>query len=266
MGNTVKVFNNCYLDKNEMTLSAKAENAVTGQMIFRLDQKVGQDYFKTSDNKFIVGIYSYRFEYPSSDHHVKKIMLRIDPKLQYGSDQVPEILVNITGEMSDLSNHSSNTLKIGLSLVAISDNVQIPKNGENVLENGENIVTLVALQGFDAEYSDSDDHHVKEYSAGISSDGTNGTAQIADDSHHTGNGIAIGKKLQVPASVLGLMISEDVQFINDFKLAKDSGDHHVRHTGITYIDGHADFDLSDDHGNFVSPGCCHCYANTYKQP
>lgn len=265
MGNTGKVFNNCYLDKNEMTLSTKAGNKVTGQVKFRLDQKVGQKNFKTADNKFIVGIYSYRFEYPGSDHHVKKITLKIDPKLQYGSDQIQEVLVDITGEMSDLSDHSSDTLKIGLSLVAISDNVHIPRNGENVLENGENIVTLVALQGFNAEFSDSDDHHVKEYSAGISSNGTQGTAWIADDSKHNGSGIAIGQQLQVPASVLGLMISEDVQFINDFKLAKDSGDHHILHTGITYINGHADFDLTDNHRNFATPGCCHCYANTYKQ-
>ena len=197
---------------------------------------------------------------------MKKIALKIDPKLKYGSDNIQEIVVNITGEMSDLSNHSSDTLKIGLSLVAVPDSVKIPENGKDVLENGENIVTLVALQEFCAEFSDSDDHHVKEYSAGISSDGTQGTAHIADDSNHTGNGIAAGKKLQVPASVLGSMVSEDVQFINDFRLAKDSGDHHVRHTGIEYINGHANYDLSDDHRNFSSIGCCHCYANTYKKP
>lgn len=60
------------------------------------------------------------------------------------------------------------------------------------------------------------------------------------------------------------MVAEDVQFINDFKLAKDSGDHHVLHTGIKYINGHAEFDLSDDSKNFASINCCHCYANTYK--
>lgn len=258
MGNIKKVFSNCYLSKDEMLLSAKVGNVVTGQMIFRLDQKAGQENFRTSDNKYIVGIHSYSFVYPGSDHHVKKITLKIDPKLQCGADQIQEVLVDITGEMSDLSGHSSDTLKIGLSLVAVSDNVQIP-------ENGENTVALVALQEFNAEFSDSDDHHVKEYGAGVSSDGTHGTARIADDSNHSGNGIAKGKKIQAPASVLGLMVSEDVQFINDFKLAKDSGDHHVRHTGITYINGHADYDLSDDHRNFASNGYCHCYANTYKQ-
>lgn len=257
MANTGKVCGNCYLDKNEILLSQKSRSMVTGQVTFRLDQKMGEEYFKTSDNKFIVGINSYRFEYPGGDHHVKKIALKIDPELKYGSDHIQEILVNITGEMSDLSNHSSDTLKIGLSLVAIPDNMKIT-------ENGENIVTLVALQEFYAEFSDSDDHHVKEYSAGISSDGTQGTAYIADDSDHTGNGIAAGKKLQVPVSVLGSMVAEDVQFINDFKLAKDSGDHHVRHTGIEYINGHANYDLSDDHRNFASIDCCHCYANTYK--
>ena len=258
MGRTRKVFDNCYLDQNEITLSSKDDKKVKGQVTFRLDQKVGQENFKTSENKFIVGIYSYRFEYPGGDHHVKKITLSIDPKLQYDSDHIQEVIVSVTGEMSDLSDHSSDTLKIGLSLVALPDDAKIP-------ENAENIVTLVALQEFDAEFSDSDDHHVKEYSASISSDGTSGTAYIADDSDHNGNGSAKGKKLQVPASVLGLMVSEDVQFINDFKLAKDSGDHHVRHTGITYSKGHADFDLSDDDGNFASVGSCHCYANTYKQ-
>lgn len=264
MGNTGNL-GNYYLDKNEALLSTKDGKKVTGQMVFRLDQKAGQGNFHTSENKYIVGINSYKFAYPGSDHHVKKISLQIDPKLSCGPDNIQEICVNISGEMSDLSDHSADTLKIGLSLAAISDNVHMPENEGNVLENGEATVALLALQGFSVEFSDSDDHHVKEYSAEISSDGIQGSSYIADDSNHKGNGTAKGKRMLSPASLLGLMVSEDVQFINDFKLAKDSGDHHVRHTGITYINGHADYDLSDDHRNFASINCCHCYANTYKQ-
>lgn len=257
MGNTRKVFGNFYLAKHEMLLTERAGKGVTGQIKFCLDQKAGQEIFQTSEDKYIVGIYSYGFKYPDDDHHVKIMSLKIEPELSCDSDGIQEINVTVTGEMSDASNHSSNTLQIGLSLVAIADNAQTP-------EVGEEIVELVALQEFRAEFSGSGDHHVKEYSARISSDGIHGAAQIADASSHTGTGTASGKKMKAPASLLGLMVAEDVQFINDFKLAKDSGDHHVLHTGIKYINGHAEFDLSDDSKNFASINCCHCYANTYK--
>lgn len=262
MSYTGKVIGNYYLAKNEMDLSSKSGNTVTGQMIFRLDQKVGQEYFKTAEDKYIVGIYAYSLKYPDDDHHVKRIALKIKPEIKYGSDNVQEIQVNISGEMSDLSNHSSNTLHIGLSLVAISSSVQMSEKDGKVLDSGEGTVSLVALQEFSVEFQD-DDHHVKEYSAEIAANGTQGTAEIADDSKHVGNGIAIGKKIQSPAALLGYMISEDVQFINKFKLAKDSGDHHVFSTGINYIQGQANFDLSDDSGNYASIGSCYCYVNTY---
>ena len=54
MANTGKVCGRCYLDKNEILLSQKSGSMVTGQITFRLDQKMGKEYFKTSDNKFIV--------------------------------------------------------------------------------------------------------------------------------------------------------------------------------------------------------------------
>lgn len=258
MSDPTKAFGNYYLDKNKTVLAQKLGKEVKGQMVFRLDQKAGQQNFETSENKYIVGIYLYGFKYKDSDHHVKKIALKIEPELKYGSDKIQEVHVNISGEMSDCSGHSSDTLEIGVSLAAYSNDIQLSG------AEGEETVEIVALQEFSVEYPD-DDHHVKEYSVSISADGINGTAQIVDDSHHTGNGTAKGKKIKAPATLLGLMISEDVQCINDFKLAKDSGDHHVRQTGVKYINGHAEFDLSDDSGNYASINCCHCYANTYKE-
>ena len=199
-----------------------------------LDFELG---FQTEEGRFLVGFSKFKFSYKQGeDHHVKNLELKLSPKLLDGGKRIH---VDINGNMYDDTNHSAAEIAYCITLAAISKDAVL----------GEDTVNLLAMQSFQMRFDA--DHHVKEYSAKVKSDGGQDAAVIKDNSGHTGSGVTSGQILKAPKQILADMILEDVHFLNYFKMGMNGTDHHVAHTGITYEKGNAVYDLSDNGGNHV---------------
>lgn len=234
-----------YIVSEKMTLTNIEGTKIKGSKTFDLNGE------KTSSGNYLVGFSSFNFSYgEGTDHHVKRMELNICPKLNKDGKHIE---VKISGEMSDSSNHLAKLLTITVVIVALTES-------DKPVEEAS--VDLVAMQAFETAFSD-DDHHIREYTASVQSDGRDGKMIMKDNSGHTGTGSTSGQTLTVPKSVYADLNLLDRNLINYFKIGMNKTDHHVSHTGIEYKNGQATYDLSDNHGNHVDFSDCH--VNTWKE-
>lgn len=261
-----------YMCKKEVTLTAKNGSKIIGDAQFDIDIDLsdgvtqGSKKFNTNEEKYIVGISKFAMFYPAgTDRHVHKVGLTLEPKLTKNSDNTQTVDVKIKAELADTSSHSIVKLILGITLIAISETTVVANYQGRKLYGKQETTQLLALTGFETQYEDNKDHHVKLIEVTLPEDTKGGQAFMLDNSKHEGNSNKVaGKRIDIPISVLAYMELEDCHLINAFKLSMGSVDHHIAKIEVEYRRNNALYYLEDVHGNQACINQCYCSVDTYK--
>lgn len=127
--------------------------------------------FSQHIDQYIIGFSRIVIEYPSSDHHVKSILLDLSDVQQKDND----IIVSPNLRITDCSNHtesenSSITVVILAATGSKNTNIhmesQLKAQDDHVLPLNNPTFSMAALTYSSVEYN-KDDHHLHEYSSQI---------------------------------------------------------------------------------------------------
>ncbi|MDL2209736.1 metallophosphoesterase [Desulfovibrio sp. OttesenSCG-928-I05] len=213
--------------------------------------------FDISDETYITGIKDFYLSFGSTDHHVKKLGVKLKSEL-IGERSVK---ISTSATLADDSGHKLVQAQSYITVVVVA----YPKDKLKEAETE----TISAIQAFNFEFK-GDDHHLKEY--GVDFKDGKWSGYMSDNSGHKANKSVVGKSIQLPKalkltliqgkaplSAPNTAVKEYAFLLNAFKIAQSNDDSHVCYTGIVSnvsSDGVSSiYFLEDDSKNHANASC-----------